>query len=111
MTKLKRSKGTWTQEKDDEAWVQEIASLVTDFYELFVRMGYMSDSAITYPPHEIADDVLKRYDFSPLVVKLIKSLPYVEGWPNWNFAASGTEWFCDGAMSDLRKVRSRTIIE
>ena len=103
MTKLKKSKGTWTQKEEDEAWVQEIAALIASFYELFVRMGYLPKSAIAYPPHNIEDETLKKFDLSPLVVLLIKSLPYVEGESRWGHC-NRPEWIHDGEMLDLRWV-------
>lgn len=66
-----------------DPWIQKIALLIGDFYQLFVKMGYFRNgpAAIAYPPDtnlEINTSLAAELGLEPPVVDLLQLLPYVK---------------------------------
>ena len=77
---------------------REIASLVTEFYELLSQMGQFPPATIKYPPHlhpPINVKFAKSLGMAPQVVDLIQKLPYVE--------SNGRIWLFEGLFADFRE--------
>ena len=92
---------------DTETWVNEVASQISSFYELFVRMGYLSPTCMAYPPHTFDQELLTKLKLSTTVIKLLHALQYITHHTlvNWSHSASSqAEWFADGVFTDLRVV-------
>jgi hypothetical protein len=65
----------------------EVASLLTEFVELFVTMGHFPEGSIQYPPHTdppVNEELATRLGYTPAVISLMRRLPYVHsaerGW-------------------------------
>lgn len=60
----------------------EIVGLVTELYELLIKLAYIGRDHITWPPsggHAINENSCRELQLSPEVVSLLKRLPYVNG--------------------------------
>ncbi len=68
-----------------DAWIEEIATLMGDLYDLFVKMRYLGADEVWYPPYSDEDfgvldmDLIAKLGVSDDVVSLIQQLPYVYG--------------------------------
>lgn len=59
----------------------EIVSLITELYELLVKLAYIGRDDITWPPsggHAINEDSFRELQVAPEVISLLKRLPYVD---------------------------------
>lgn len=59
----------------------EIVSLVTELYELLVKLAYIDRDHIAWPPpggHAINEDLCRELRVAPEVISLLKRLPYVD---------------------------------
>ena len=77
---------------------REIASLMTEFYELLSQMGQFPPATIKYPPHlrpSINVKFAKSLGMAPQVVDLIQKLPYIE--------SNGRIWLFEGIFADFRE--------
>ena len=72
-----------------DAWIQEIASLMAEIYECFVNLGYIDPECVKHPPHngshehdslkmEVNRKAVTSLELSTDVVSLLKQLPYIE---------------------------------
>ncbi|KAF8851553.1 hypothetical protein BDZ45DRAFT_707844 [Acephala macrosclerotiorum] len=79
----------------------EIASILSEYYQLMARMRYFSPDGIKYPPHDPPIDVelAKSLDLEPQVIELLQVLPYVEGLNNED------EFIAGGSFADFRRKR------
>ncbi|ROV90685.1 hypothetical protein VSDG_08285 [Cytospora chrysosperma] len=90
--------------------IQEIASLITELFELFINMRYLPASSVAFPPHKhLPLDLTHpaRYGVSKYVVDLWQMIPYrienSEAEVNWNFGSDGGEFLQSGEfLDDLR---------
>ncbi|ROV86863.1 hypothetical protein VMCG_10809 [Cytospora schulzeri] len=60
----------------------EFVGLVTNLYELLIKIAYLGRDQITWPPgggHAINEDLCRELQIKPEVVSLMKRLPYVDG--------------------------------
>ncbi|KAK2595886.1 hypothetical protein N8I77_013677 [Diaporthe amygdali] len=58
----------------------EIVGLVTELYELLVKLAYIGRDHITWPPsggHAINEDSCRELQVAPEVISLLKRLPYI----------------------------------
>lgn len=58
----------------------EIASLLTELYELLVKLAYIPHEAVTWPPesgHEINEELCTQLGMDAAVISLMKRIPYV----------------------------------
>ena len=77
---------------------KEIASLMTEFYELLSQMGQFPPATIKYPPHlhpPVNAKFAKSLGMAPQVVNLIQKLPYIE--------SNGRTWLFEGIFADFRE--------
>ena len=77
---------------------KEIASLMTEFYELLSQMGQFPPATIKYPPHlhpPVNSKFAKSLGMAPQVVDLIQKLPYIE--------SNGRTWLFEGIFADFRE--------
>lgn len=60
----------------------EIAGLVTELYELLVKLAYIGRDHIAWPPadggHAINEDLCRELHIAPNALSLLKRLPYVD---------------------------------
>ncbi|KUI56466.1 hypothetical protein VP1G_03771 [Cytospora mali] len=88
--------------------VQEIASLITELFDLLIDMRYLSASSVSFPPHKhLPLDLTQpaRYGVSKDVVDLWQSIPYLNHHSdtNWNFGSDAGEFLQGGEfLDDLR---------
>lgn len=88
--------------------VREIASLMTELFDLFIDMRYLPASSVSFPPHEhLPLDLTEpaRYGVSKDVVDLWQMIPYRNEYSetNWNFGSDHGEFLNWGEfLSDLR---------
>lgn len=77
---------------------QEIADLMTQYYELLADMTYYPRSYIKYPPHNpaVSLELCEKYKLEPQVIELLQLLPYVEGYNNED------EFILYGSFADYR---------
>lgn len=77
----------------------EIVDLMTAFYELYVKMRYVTRESLKYPPHSPPVDVeqIKTLGFEPQVIAILQLLPYVEG------RGSEDNFFHWGGFADHRE--------
>ena len=99
-----------------DAWIQEVATLMGELYEMFVKMRYLDASQIEYPPHTgskaINMDLVAKYGLSEDVVQLIQQLPYVTDRKDFNHLGEDSVFFPSGGVfldyrSDLDLEQSR----
>jgi hypothetical protein len=67
---------------------QELCAVLTELYSLFVDIGYISSSDISWPPHNespLPVDELLKWGYSPAVVELLQAIPR----PRMEFALHG----------------------
>ncbi|CZR60775.1 uncharacterized protein PAC_10671 [Phialocephala subalpina] len=78
---------------------RDIATLLSNYYQLMARMRYFSPDCIKYPPHDPPIDVefAKSLDLEPQVIELLQVLPYVEGLNNED------EFILSGSFADMRQ--------
>lgn len=61
----------------------EIVSVITDIYKLFLNLNYLEPSAIIFPPEDTGRQDIdtkllsEEYNMNPTVVSLVQRLPYV----------------------------------
>lgn len=72
---------TWNKPylTDDERWMQEIAGLVGELYELLAEMRYVKPGAIQYPSYlgpKINTTLAKAWGVSADAIRLLRILPY-----------------------------------
>lgn len=79
----------------------EIATLLSEYYQLMSRMRYFSPDCIKYPPHNPPIDVpfAQSLGLEPQVIDLLQILPYVEGLNNED------EFILYGSFADFRRKR------
>lgn len=88
--------------------IQEIASLITELFELFIEMRYLPASSVAFPPHKhLPLDLTQpaRYGVSKDVVDLWQMIPYriEHSDANWNFGSDAGEFLMGGEfLDDLR---------
>ncbi len=63
--------------------LDEVANLLSDFYELLVDMAYLPQGSILYPPHvEVAPRLVKRemiyQGLDTLVAPFLQKIPYID---------------------------------
>jgi len=58
--------------------VDEVVSLVSEFYELMVEMGHWPEGSICYPPHSIDLKLGKEVGYNDEVLDLMQKLPYLK---------------------------------
>ena len=93
---------------DPHPKIQEIASLMTELFELFIDMRYLPASSVSFPPHKLLPlDLTQpaRYGVSKDVVDLWQMIPYrnPDSETNWNFGSDGGEFVHWGEfLDDLR---------
>ncbi len=77
----------------------EIATFLSNYYQLMSRMRYFSPDRIKYPPHDPPIDVnfAKSLGLEFQVIELLQVLPYVEGLNNED------EFILHGSFADFRK--------
>jgi len=60
----------------------EIVSLITELYELLVKVAYLDNGQVTWPPfdsgHLINVDLCKQLGLDAAVISLMKKIPYVD---------------------------------
>jgi hypothetical protein len=83
----------------------EIVDLMTDFYELYVKMRYVKRDSLKYPPHSppINVEQIKSFGFEPQVIAILQLLPYVEG------RGSEDNFFGWGGFADFRGDRDLSL--
>jgi hypothetical protein len=67
---------------------QELCAVLTELYSLFVDIGYISTSDVSWPPHSespLPVDELLKWGYSPVVVELLQAIPR----PRMEFALYG----------------------
>lgn len=60
----------------------EVVGLVTELYELLIKLAYLGRDQITWPPgggHALNEDLCRELQIEPGVVSLMRRLPYVDG--------------------------------
>lgn len=60
----------------------EIVGFITELYELLVKLAYIDEDHITWPPiggHAINEDLCRELQISPQVISLMKQIPYING--------------------------------
>lgn len=88
--------------------VQEIASLITEWFDLLIDMRYIPASSLSFPPHNhLPLDLTQpaRYGVSKDVVDLWQMIPYrhPDSDTNWNQGSDGGELLRGGEfLDDLR---------
>lgn len=92
---------------------EDVAGLVTEFYELFVQMGYLDASLVIYPPHTnsaINTTLAQSLGISEKAIRMMEMLPYIdepregEKRVKWNHGGSSgeAEFLLGGQFVDYR---------
>lgn len=87
--------------------IATIASLMNELYTLFIEMGYLPPTSVSFAPHTSCPISLKHaalFGLEKQVVDLLQLLPYHDGTePNWNFGSDQGEFLYGGEFdSDIR---------
>ncbi|KAI0854845.1 hypothetical protein F4860DRAFT_498075 [Xylaria cubensis] len=86
--------------------IQEIADLMTEWFQLFIDARYINAEDVVFPPHKhIRIDTTKaaQLGLTKDAVDLYQMLPYNIGSTNWNFGTDQGEFLMwGGFLSDLR---------
>ncbi len=68
-------------EFDQASWIQHVASLMADFYQLLIAMNWLDAKYVDYPPHSGSTaldlELTKELGLDRDVVSLLQQLPYV----------------------------------
>ncbi|KAG9953264.1 hypothetical protein KCU85_g1296, partial [Aureobasidium melanogenum] len=84
--------------------IATIASLMNELYTLFIEMGYLPPTSVSFAPHNTCPISLKHaalFGLEKQVVDLLQMLPYYDGTgPNWNFGSDQGEFFYGGEFDD-----------
>ncbi|RFU23863.1 hypothetical protein B7463_g12477, partial [Scytalidium lignicola] len=59
----------------------EIVGLITELFELLLKLAYFSNDQVTWPPqegHKINETLCKELHLEPAVISLMKKIPYVD---------------------------------
>jgi hypothetical protein len=60
----------------------EIVTLITDLYELFIKLNCFSHNDVTWPSeqgHQINEELCRQLNLDDAVISLMKKIPYVNG--------------------------------
>ncbi|KAJ7139477.1 hypothetical protein C8R44DRAFT_764580 [Mycena epipterygia] len=58
----------------------EVVSLLTQLYELFIAMGHWPEGSLRYPPHadpSVNEQLAQQLGYAPAAVSLMRQLPYL----------------------------------
>ncbi|KAH0353904.1 hypothetical protein KCU83_g2711, partial [Aureobasidium melanogenum] len=84
--------------------IATIASLMDELYTLFIEMGYLPPTSVSFAAHTDCPISLKHaalFGLEKQVVDLLQLLPYWDGtYPNWNFGSDQGEFFYWGEFDD-----------
>lgn len=84
--------------------IATIASLMNELYTLFIDMGYLPPTSVSFAPHTSCPISLKHaalFGLEKQVVDLLQLLPYYDGTgPNWNFGSDQGEFLNGGEFDD-----------
>ncbi|KAI0481911.1 hypothetical protein F4859DRAFT_476383 [Xylaria cf. heliscus] len=90
--------------------IQEIADLMTEWYQLFIDARYINAESVAFPPHNhirIDTTQAAQLGLTKDAVDLYQMLPYHIGDTNWNFGTDAGEFLMwGGFLSDLRGSKS-----
>lgn len=91
---------------------QEIADLMTEWYELLSKMGYYENSAILRPPHGSAVNITKAVEngFTQRAIEMMDMLPYIGNADSddrndifaWSHGVGDYEFMLYGTFVDYR---------
>ncbi|KAH0367956.1 hypothetical protein KCU65_g4374, partial [Aureobasidium melanogenum] len=87
--------------------IATIASLMNELYTLFIDMGYLPPTSVSFAPHTNCPISLNHaalFGLEKQVVDLLQMLPYYDGkGPNWNFGSDQGEFLFGGEFdADIR---------
>jgi hypothetical protein len=94
----------------DPATPQQVADIMTEFYELLAEMGYYDASIIARPPHvnpSINKTLAAELKFSKAAIDMMEMLPYLNingntSIFNWEVGSYGQEFLLRGLFADMR---------
>lgn len=94
----------------DPATPQQVADLMTEFYELLAKMGYYDASIIARPPHispSINKTLAAELNYSKAAIDMMEMLPYLNingnmSVFNWEAGSYGNEFLLRGVFADMR---------
>ena len=86
---------------------QEVADIMTEFYELLAETGHYNESIIKRPPHHpgINKALAAELELSPEAVDMMELLPYLnlKDYPiAWSKGGGDNEFLLSGTFADLR---------
>lgn len=90
-----------------DAWIQEIASLMGDLYEIFVKMRYLEAGQIEYPPHTgsktLDMKLITKLGLTEDLMSLLQQLPNVVDTNTFEHRNEFCMFFpCGGTFLDYR---------
>ena len=85
-----------------DAWIQEVASLMGAVYEMFVKMRYLTPEQVEYPPHTgwktLDMEFITKLGLSADVISLLQRLPYVADTESFDHGGEDSVFFHSGGV-------------